>query len=322
MTKTESEFSTASSEAIFGSSARGDTDQMSDRDILIVDEDVSVLRARSKVLKAAGWSVASYTFAKLDALAERGALFIQHLKLESTITIDRNERLRTRLERFEPRSDYASEIGDNDQLASLAGIMPDSPSAPLLSADILYVTVRNFGVLKLAERGIHVYSYDHVLRELERSGFISPGSSRHLSALRFLKCLYRSGEDAAASRAKILIADALRSLPSDHFPSRLKLVDPLSFLKAPCPPDSGPAYLQLRDLERRYLALKSIGLTPEQSLQFDRLSEWIKNPRAYSFVSGLLAPELRLDMYRIAEHLDQGSQSAMGRAQFASRHSS
>ena len=71
----------AASEAIFGSCARGRTDALSDRDILIVDDDREVLRARASVLMADGKSVAPYTFLKLEKLAVNGALFIQHLRL-------------------------------------------------------------------------------------------------------------------------------------------------------------------------------------------------------------------------------------------------
>lgn len=79
----------AEAEAIFGSAARGDADAISDRDILIVDDDCDVLRKRSVILKNDGFSVASYTFRKLQALAQHGALFLQHLKLEAVIISDR-----------------------------------------------------------------------------------------------------------------------------------------------------------------------------------------------------------------------------------------
>ena len=65
----------AKAEAVFGSASRGDNDALSDRDILIVDTDIHLLNRRQAALEASGWSVASYTFAKLNALVRKGALF-------------------------------------------------------------------------------------------------------------------------------------------------------------------------------------------------------------------------------------------------------
>lgn len=51
----------ADAEAIYGSSSRGDSDALSDRDILVVDSDINVLRRRRQLLEQGGWSVATYT---------------------------------------------------------------------------------------------------------------------------------------------------------------------------------------------------------------------------------------------------------------------
>lgn len=296
----------ASAEAVFGSAARGDVDAMSDRDILIVDDDVAVLRERARALTKTGWSVASYTFAKLNALSQRGALFIQHIKLESSILIDRDGRLGQALAAFEPRPTYTGEIRDNGLLASLAGCTPIGPRGTLLAADILYVTVRNFGVLSLAERGIHVFAYDAVIDALESHGLIAPGGARALAALRFLKCLYRSGEAGNGNHALAAVEQALAVLPNMHFPAALRVVPAGVILTASGPPQAAPAYLQLRDLERRFVALQGLERTAALDEKLRILSRWIENPRAYASLSSRLAPLIRKVMVR---HMYQ-SQSA------------
>jgi predicted nucleotidyltransferase len=65
----------AEAEVLFGSASRGDSDDLSDRDILIVDSDIELLRSRRHRLAMQGFSVASYTWRKLIHLSERGALF-------------------------------------------------------------------------------------------------------------------------------------------------------------------------------------------------------------------------------------------------------
>lgn len=293
---------TASSEAVFGSAARGDVDSMSDRDILIVDDDVAVLRERGRQLSEAGWSVASYTFAKLEALSNRGALFIQHIKLESSILVDRDSRLAQKLAAFSPRSSYSDEIRDNGLLASLAGDTPIGPRGTLLAADILYVTVRNFGVLSLAERGIHVFAYNAVIEALESHGFIARGGARALAALRFLKCLYRAGEVGDAYHARVTVEQALSMLPNKHFPTKLRVVPADMILMASGPPGTASAYLQLRDLERRLVALQGLERSAALDEKLRTLSRWIENPRAYASLSSRLAPSMRKLMLRHMRH--------------------
>lgn len=294
MTPKQETHATASSEAIFGSAARGDSDVLSDRDILIVDDDPLVLRARTRTLANEGWSVAPYTFAKLNALAECGALFVQHLKLESSVITDNNDRLGEILKAFSPKKCYASELKDNSKLALLSEHVPSGPRGILLAADILYVTVRNFGVLKLAERDIHAYSFESIIHHLEDEGIIDIGGARHLASLRFLKCLYRSGESSIRHKSVKTVERAVAVLPKQYFPSRVRLIDPDSILGSSKPPAKSSAYFQLRDLERRYVALQAKGLLNLQDPKMRKLLRWIENPRAYAFNSQRLGPKMRI----------------------------
>lgn len=288
----------ASAEAVFGSTARGDTDAMSDRDILIVDDSLEVLRTRARVLEADGWSVASYTYAKLNALARRGALFIQHLKLESSILVDQDGRLGEVLAAFRPRADYSAEIRDNAKLASLIAAVPEGGRGTLLAADIMYVSVRNFGVLSLAERGIHAYAFDVVASALEAEQLIGPGGARSIAALRFLKCLYRAGEVERGQSAYKAVKDALAVLPPRHFPAKFGTVPCQEIIAAPSLVEPASPYLVLRDLERRLLALKEMGNADGADADLARLSHWIANPRAYAGVANGLAPKLRASMMK------------------------
>lgn len=302
MTGTAVNVSYASSEALFGSASRGEQDDLSDRDILIVDDNVEVLTARASQLSDEGASVASYTFAKLKALARQGALFLQHLKLESRITTDRNGRLADLLTQFQPKDDYTSEIAENRKLAALAGTVPVGPRGSLFAADVLYVAVRNFGVLTLAQQGVHVFAFHQVVAEMAKAGLIAERHSA-LSSLRFLKCLYRSGERADAgtgdSAVEKAVRDALAILPSDHFPTEFQLVEPQAIVFARHHGNRSP-YLELRDLERRWLALNQLepDLVPVGRLM--KLQSWIQNPRAYSSISARLAPALRRDIERMS----------------------
>jgi hypothetical protein len=272
---------------------------MSDRDILIVDNDVDVLRSRSRVLEHEGWSVASYTFDKLRALSAKGALFVQHLKLEASITRDRRGTLRTLLQSFRPRMDYEQELLANRELANLSQLVASGQRGALLAADILFVAVRNFGVLWLARRKRYHFAYEEILKALCEERVLDPAAVTPLTKLRFLKCLYRDGGRESAGHAMRILNAAMETLPGQDFPNSAIRVVPSAILSSEPPASHASAYLVLRDLERRLLALETLrGQSP--STELAALSRWIANPRAYSAFSASMAPVLRLEIDRYA----------------------
>lgn len=276
----------AMSEAIFGSAARGESDALSDRDYLIVDEDPFTLRARCAELEAEGWSVASYTFGKLQALHSNGALFIQHLKGESCITRDSQGRLQRMLRSFKPKLSYESEIIANADLSKLISTRPDCPVGHLWACDVLYVTVRNFGILRLAESGLYNFAYSDVIEGLVAMGVLPRDGHSALSELRLFKSLYRSGEAFRSAKISEALDIALSILPRPFFPPRSRAVQPLQVLATL---DAlGPrasAYHRLRNLEKGLAAACAIAPEFRKSIEADRLKRWIENPRAYAGVA-------------------------------------
>ncbi len=283
----------AASEAVFGSSARGDSDRLSDRDILIVDNDLKVLRTRAHELASEGWSVASYTFAKLNALARNGALFIQHLKQESQIISDRQGSLAKLFSGYRPKPCYRRELEANAKLAQLASTVPSVSRGELWAADVLYVTVRNFGVLWLAGTRRYVFAFDDILDALAEEKIFHPARASNLRHLRFLKCLYRNGESAPGGRFHEPISRALRSLPAQYFPQAVRMSTAREVLCEDPPEQDAANYLILRDLEKRLLAAHSLLIPSLADPAFKQLQAWIENPRVYANLSARKAPELR-----------------------------
>lgn len=296
----------AASEAEFGSSARGDADALSDRDFLIVDDDVRVLRERSAVLRAEGFSVASYTFSKLEHLSRVGALFVQHLRLEANVSVDRDGRLGRLLASFRPKSSYSPEIADNGALARLIARIPPGPVAEMWAADVLYVTMRNFGVLSLAERGRYVFAYDAILDALREEDLLDREAVANLRQLRFMKSLYRGDATGSHGVVGLKVRSALAGLPRDHFPQASSIVPAASVLSAPGPAESASPYLLLRDLEKRLIAARLVGWAPDLDDEFVELGRWIRNPRAYANMAAGIAPVFRARLAALQDrHLSQ-----------------
>ena len=280
-------------EAVFGSASRGDSDTLSDRDILIVDSDTVLLNRRQAELEASGWSVASYTFAKLDALIVKGSLFVQHLKDEATIRRDQDGGLRARLEAFRPQVSYAAELRENAQLANLAALWPGSRAGALWAADVLYVTVRNFGILHLAQKGKFVFSYSAVLEALLEDGSIVETAVSKLLKLRLAKSLYRSGERLSLSLTAEVLDEALASLPFGEFPARSFAIDPALIVETgQALPVGAPAYHRLRNLERLYISMQALNPTASTMNNLTLLARWISNPRAYASYAASIEPKL------------------------------
>src|SRR5690606_8247461 len=93
----------------------------------------------------------------------------------------------------------------------------------------------------------------------------------------------------------------LAVLPGDHFPARLHVVRAEEIVLASGPSNDASGYLQLRDLERRLVALHALGVKDTANVELKRLSRWIENPRAYAAISCRLAPVLRNSMIRQLE---------------------
>ena len=283
----------AAAEAIFGSASRGDSDALSDRDILIVDNDVYTLNQRQEALEASGWSVASYTFSKLDVLVKKGSLFIQHLKDEAKILRDVDGRLCSTLKAFQAKTSYRSEIEENARLAYLTAVWPNSRAGALWAADVLYVTTRNFGILQLAERGRYVFSYSEVLEALVKYGVIDEYALPDLLKLRLAKSFYRSRQHMSVGAATTIVKRAVEILPAQSFPTQAVAVTPNEILSGShALPRKSPAYHRLRNLERTYLALLALYPARTTHKALATLAGWIENPRAYASFAAKLEGDL------------------------------
>ena len=176
---------------IFGSVARRCLDNLSDRDVLIVATTMVEAENAAEQWRKAGWSVSPFARHQITSMSERGSLFIQHLKQEGIILRDSGLFLKMLFDRFQPKSDYDSEMQDSIWLLRYIQEQQTSGWTSLCGADISYVSARNIGISLLAGRGIYEFSFPDVLHRLNDFGMISHEHVRALSALRELKFRYR-----------------------------------------------------------------------------------------------------------------------------------
>src|SRR2546430_1257078 len=123
--------------AYYGSLVRGDRDRFSDRDLLLVSDDEDALDAARVSLSMQGYSCACYDWGKLRLLASRKALFIQHLKQESRVIVDKGDRLKSLLNDYSPALSYSEQIGAARDLVSLTEYFPNTPYVIGWALDVL-----------------------------------------------------------------------------------------------------------------------------------------------------------------------------------------
>lgn len=71
--------------AVFGSCARNDFDNLSDKDILFVYDDNFYPSKEIKNMQSNGWNCSEYTYKEFQNISSLGSLFVQHIKQDSII---------------------------------------------------------------------------------------------------------------------------------------------------------------------------------------------------------------------------------------------
>lgn len=178
--------------ALYGSCARGDTDRISDSDLLIVDSDPKVLSSAEKIFHSLGFSCTAYTWDRLFHMSKHGSLFLQHLKNESIILKDDNSRLDIFLRMFKTRIDYSKDIEATKEIISITGTIINRKPSIGWALDVLAVAVRNLGILELANRGQYVFSLATIYDKLSDVGLLTSSDIQKLMPLRLYKSHYRS----------------------------------------------------------------------------------------------------------------------------------
>lgn len=265
---------------VFGSAARSSSDQLSDRDVLIVASDNRRRRSLLDHWRKSGWSVASYSPSRLLKMISAGSLFIQHLKLEGILVSDQNGWLQRALESAERKQCYMLDARASVSLAAPIERFASEtlvPHAPIV-ADLAYVALRNFGICYLADKGKLTFDYYEIVDSIGSDFGLGEREMRLARSLRAGKAAYRgfgNGDEISGT------VDELRSLLSRFFVQR-----PLRKIQREVPVrDLGSGYAVLRDFE----AVVESGLREDHVERRTALPQrkgifnWIRNPRSYAW---------------------------------------
>lgn len=146
-------YMTISAVALFGSRARGDGDESSDVDLLLVTTE-----EQPRHVTMGSISLSLYPLAKLLDQASKGDLFIGHLALEAKPIHDPEGELEQLRAKFRLRTSYAVEIGHASDLGWLLARFGDAlPNAQLVNRRIAWC-VRTILIARSAEQRRPIFS--------------------------------------------------------------------------------------------------------------------------------------------------------------------
>lgn len=261
----------------FGSKVRKDFDQYSDKDLLIVSDDTTILSSLKDNYESKGWSTSTYTYKKLAYLAHNGSLFIHHLKTESDILVDESNELSTILKKFRLKDNYHKELVDDLQFFSAFTSVNEAKLAYAWLIDLFCVGFRNYYIHYYANKGLYIYSFKAIIQQLLFENQITKLESNILMELRIIKRMYRCN-------TQDIYPDKSYCIDVVNILTKLGLVHTFSFQSHSEFKHSTVNTLKNKQLTS-YQRLRLIeGLHQLDTSTNTMLGRYITNPQAYTFL--------------------------------------
>ena len=261
----------------FGSYARGQHDDLSDKDALVISSCYERVVDVVEEYESNGWSVAYYTWNRLNKLADYGSLFIQHLKQDGKIVYDNQNSLYKLLTEFSPKNSYQRELVDSMNITSALGRRINSIDLAMCQSDIIYVWLRNAMILSSASDGVFEFQYDKLAKAFSEQKGKGTEGYEVLIKLRNLKHQYRSRE--IDLDVESYMKQALQ-LGCEAFNVEVPDFEALRPAKK-----SESNYCTVRDIESLLVArfgLTTLEVIPAQS-EIGEIWSFVQNPREYSW---------------------------------------
>ncbi|MDT4968562.1 MAG: hypothetical protein QOJ64_3299 [Acidobacteriota bacterium] len=293
--------------ALYGSAVRTDFDRYSDRDVLLVSDDNDALFQTKAALTEEGYSCSCYSWGKLDLLAAKKALFIQHLKQESQIVLDRDNRLLSFLAGYSPASSYSDQIQLTRSLIALTENFVDTQKGIGWALDVLAVGLRNLAILTLANEGKYIFALPGLLSELKKMGQISSEHECRLMELRRFKSHFRHKRYHLLPTREVVFG--LQKIIGQSFDVAFEpMVMSREAFQYACLHSKKARemtnwYAQARLCEGAFMTLDKSIVSRSSSMwsRLQRIEDAIENPSCYNFLFANCARDLREDLANLID---------------------
>ncbi len=265
------------SECVFGSSARGTEDALSDKDVLVVADDQNRLRQAVQKWEGTGWSVAAYSPSRFRALIGKGSLFVQHIKREGIIVTDNGGWLADVLVEAMPKQSYEEDFRLSSQMLKPLERLDFGYWSQLMAADLGFVYIRNAGIYKLAEDRIYEFDYARIVDRLADATGLTTNEAKLLKQLRPLKVAYRLRDQSQVDLAdRSALLEICSKVARSDVVSKIFEYSPIRLYPI--------RYATLRDFEARMIMQFDVVTLDRGELSEELSSLWkmVTTPREYS----------------------------------------
>lgn len=174
-----------------GSMARGQNDQLSDKDLLAIGDSHNVDTAIANY-RSSGWNVAQYSRLEFRKMARSHSLFVQHVKQDGVLVRDDYGFLKETLELYRPSRDYTNKLSAAIEPIRSIREIEQSYWGKLFQADILYVSVRNACILHKATVAEPEFDFESLVAWICATIGLTLSERNALLRLRSLKHAYRA----------------------------------------------------------------------------------------------------------------------------------
>lgn len=262
----------------FGSFVRGSNDEHSDKDLLIVCSRGShrVFRRRYEVN---GYSVSTLTPGQLIAMQRRGSLFVQHLKSESRVLFDYQNKFQDWISKCQLVKPNIGEVTTCAESIVFFSSWPSDYRLDRWKADVFYCISRDFIIKSLAMRSKLVFGIEDIEDALQETNIFPRFDVGSLRRFREIKSAYRAGKiqtEISSESVDSQVTSLVNGLGLSQ--GKTEIVPIESFLISLSGRRFNSIYEKLRSLEAAYLIARSNGMYHPKHMS---LMKFIESPNAY-----------------------------------------
>lgn len=241
----------------FGSLTRKEDDPFSDRDLLIVCPSEYRKDYLNRYEKD-GYSVSILTERQLFFMKEKGALFLQHLSLESKVIVDSDFEFTSFINTCKLVKPNLTELDTCQKSIEYLSAWPNSTELSAWKADFLFCLSRDYLIKRLAMEGAVAFGLKDIERIAKDIFMLRKDDFMFLSILRKVKAAYRSdcqfpGEFEIATKQWLMALN--RAFDFQNVVDSYKKINVREII----PHKFHTPYEQLRTLEGLYLIARNMG---------------------------------------------------------------
>ncbi|MDF7631224.1 hypothetical protein PUG46_18365 [Erwiniaceae bacterium L1_55_4] len=261
----------------FGSKVRGNSDEYSDEDLLIVCPDERRGEYVNIYLNS-GFNLSFFSLNQLIWMRTKGSLFLQHIKRDGVIVYDSQNKFFNFINSCDFLFPSENELRRCESTISFLSELPDYDGLHSWKADFLYSVSRDYLIKMLASKGQLAFGIDEICDLSIKLLGVSKIDIENFKKLREIKSNYRNSKlNVPCFYEQAVLVESWLSTMMDNF--NIKLMPKQITVRHA---------LNLREFESTYEALRClealfilVELRGVNHLNHRKIAKYIREPNLY-----------------------------------------